>query len=80
MPGTEENPAYASMELTLEKTFVMVFTGEIDYGDLVFTHEFGKFIFALFIFFVMYLESVLEMAFVNYIWVDRKVIINPGPM
>merc|ERR1712130_154767 len=53
MPGTEENPAYASMELTLEKTFVMVFTGEIDYGDLVFTHEFGKFIFALFIFFVM---------------------------
>ena len=53
MPGTEENPAFATVELTLEKTIVMVFTGEIDYGDLVFTHEFGKFIFVLFIFFVM---------------------------
>ena len=53
MPDTEENSAFASMELTLEKTMVMVFTGEIDYGDLVFTHDFGKFIFALFIFFVM---------------------------
>ena len=53
MPGTDENSSYASMELTLEKTIIMVFTGEIDYGDLVFTHQFGKFIFMLFIFFVM---------------------------
>jgi len=53
MPGTELNPAFATVELTLEKTIVMVFTGEIDYGGLVFTHEFGKFIFVLFIFFVM---------------------------
>ena len=53
MPGTEDNSQFASVELTLEKTIVMVFTGEIDYGGLVFTHEFGKFIFVLFIFFVM---------------------------
>ena len=53
MPGTEENSGFASAILSLEKTIVMVFLGEIDYGDLVFTHEFGKFIFILFIFFVM---------------------------
>ena len=53
MPGTDENSSYATMVLTLEKTIIMVFTGEIDYGDLAFTHQFGKFIFMLFIFFVM---------------------------
>ena len=53
MPGTESNPAFASLKLSLEKTIVMVFLGEIDYGDLEFTHDFGKFIFVLFIFFVM---------------------------
>ena len=53
MPGTEENPAFATAKLSLEKTIVMVFLGEIDYGDIAFTHEFGKFIFVLFIFFVM---------------------------
>lgn len=53
MPGTDENPAFASAKQSLEKTIVMAFLGEIDYGDLVFTHEFGKFIFVLFIFFVM---------------------------
>merc|ERR1711990_647679 len=53
MPGTESNPAFASLKLSMEKTIVMVFLGEIDYGDLEFTHDFGKFIFMLFIFFVM---------------------------
>lgn len=35
------------------KTIVMVFTGEIDFGALVFPAPFGKVIFLLFVFFIM---------------------------
>ena len=55
MPSDAEevNPAFASVEGSVMKTIVMVFTGELDYGGLVFTAAFGKIIFILFIFFIM---------------------------
>ncbi|TRY68237.1 hypothetical protein TCAL_06841 [Tigriopus californicus] len=47
--GTSYDPLFSSIGLSLVKTLVM-FVGEIDYNDLIFTHWLGYVIFVLFLF------------------------------
>jgi len=51
--GNIINPSFANVNEAIMKTVVMVFTGEIDFGALVFPAPFGKVIFLLFVFFIM---------------------------
>ena len=49
----QENEAFETLTTSILKTIIMVFTGEIDFGDLVFVAPFGEFIFILFVFFIL---------------------------
>ena len=49
----QENEAFKTPTTSILKTIIMVFTGEIDFGGLVFTAPFGEFIFILFVFFIL---------------------------
>ena len=49
----QENEAFETPTTSIMKTIIMVFTGEIDFGGLVFTAPFGEFIFILFVFFIL---------------------------
>ena len=51
--GNQVNPSFSTAKEAILKTIVMVFTGELDFGGIVFLAPFGKFIFALFVFFIM---------------------------
>ena len=49
----QENEVFETPTTSIMKTIIMVFTGEIDFGGLVFTAPFGEFIFILFVFFIL---------------------------
>ena len=47
------NPSFTNVRESILKTIVMVFTGELDFGGIEFASSFGKFIFLVFVFFIM---------------------------
>merc|ERR1711892_1103582 len=51
--GNLINPSFKSVKESVIKTIVMVFTGELDFGGIEFSSSFGKFIFLVFVFFIM---------------------------
>ena len=51
--GNQVNEPFKSVNEAVVKTIIMVFTGELDFGGLVFSAPFGKFIFVLFVFLIM---------------------------
>ena len=66
---SEKNELFADLSSAFLKTIIMVFAGELDYGGLDFNTEYDKFIFTLFVFFI-----ILGMIF-NFIFVLKSALI-----